>query len=296
MHCIVGWSNNIIFGVLRNKILLNRNRANTRLVINAESLKALLSDKSKRKKMVIVDVRTFADYIRGHIPGAINVDLMHFHWIDTSKTGISQFNKQTRILLSNFGLSKDMKVIFYEGNSGPTAARGVWLLNYFSHRNVCLLDGGFEEWQKEGFPVETKTNPYRHSSLIGAVKPEILATYKEILTAIKNKDNNVLIVDTRSSSEFDGSVIRAAKTGHIPNAINIDWSKNIEDRAFKVQKKLREIYSHIPKDKEIITYCQGGYRASNTYLALKMIGYSNVKVYLGSWGEWGNKDELPAEN
>jgi len=246
--------------------------------------------------MIIVDVRTFADYIRGHIPGAINVDLMHFHWIDTSKTGISQFNKQTRILLSNLGLSKDMKVIFYEGNSGPTAARGVWLLNYFSHRNVCLLDGGFEEWQKEGFPVETKTNPYRHSSSIGAVEPEILATYKEILTAIKNKDNNVLIVDTRSSSEFDGSVLRAAKAGHIPNAINIDWSKNIEDRAFKVQKKLREIYSRIPKDKEIITYCQGGYRASNTYLALKMIGYSNVKVYLGSWGEWGNKDELPVEN
>jgi thiosulfate/3-mercaptopyruvate sulfurtransferase len=276
--------------------LLNRNRANTRLVINAESLNALLNDKSKRKKMIIVDVRTFADYIRGHIPGAINVDLMHFHWIDTSKTGISQFNKQTRILLSNLGLSKEMKVIFYEGSSGPTAARGVWLLNYFSHRNVCLLDGGFEEWQKEGFPVETKTNPYQHSAFIGTVESKILATYKEILTAIKNKDNNVLIVDTRSSSEFDGSVLRAAKAGHIPNAINIDWSKNIEDRAFKVQKKLREIYSHIPKDKEIITYCQGGYRASNTYLALKMIGYSNVKVYLGSWGEWGNKDELPAEN
>jgi thiosulfate/3-mercaptopyruvate sulfurtransferase len=267
-----------------------------KLVINVESLNSFLCDESKRKKMVIVDVRNFADYIHGHIPGAINVDLMHFHWIDTSSNGISQFNKQTRILFSNLGLAKDMRVIFYEGNSGPTAARGVWLLSYFSHQNVCLLDGGFEEWQKEGYPVETKTNPYRRSDFIGTVKPEILATYEEILTAIKNKDNDVVIVDTRSSSEFDGSILRAAKAGHIPNAINIDWNKNIGNRAFKVQKELREIYSCIPKDKEIITYCQGGYRAANTYLALKMIGYRNVKVYLGSWGEWGNKDGLPTES
>ena len=266
-----------------------------KLAINTESLNSLLSDKNKRKKMILVDVRPFADYMHGHIPGAINVDLMQFHWIDTSNAGITQFNKQTQILFSNLGLTKDMRVIFYENNTGPTAARGVWLLSYFSHRNVCLLDGGFARWQKEGYPVETKTNPYRHSTFRGTAKPEILATYHEILKAIKNKDNNASIIDTRSSPEFDGSVLRAAKGGHIPGAINIDWNKNIEDGAFKDISKLREVYSHIPKDKRIITYCQGGYRAANTYLALKMIGYRNIKVYLGSWGEWGNKEGLPAE-
>jgi thiosulfate/3-mercaptopyruvate sulfurtransferase len=271
-------------------------RALMKLVINPKSLNSLLGDKNKRKKMVIVDVRTFADYMHGHVPGAINVDLMQFHWIDTSSAGITQFNKQTRILFSNLGLTKNTRVIFYENNTGPTAARGVWLLSYFSHRNVCLLDGGFARWQKEGYPVETKTNPYRHSVFRGTANPKILATYEKILTAIKNKDNNVLIIDTRSSAEFDGSILRAAKVGHIPGATNIEWSKNIaEGGAFKDTRKLREVYSRIPKDKEIITYCQGGYRAANTYLALKMIGYRNIKVYLGSWGEWGNKEGLPAE-
>ena len=274
---------------------MNQIEAPMKYVINAYSLNSLLSDKDNRKYTIVVDVRTFAEYIKGHVPGAINADLMQFHWIDTSSTGITQFNEQTRILFTNLGLAKGTRVIFYENNTGPTAARGVWLLNYFSHRSGYLLDGGFERWQKEGYPIENKTNLYRHSAFKGTVKPEILATYQEILTAIKNKNNNVLIIDTRSSSEFDGSVLRAAKAGHIPSAINIDWSNNIRDGIFKGKKELKQVYSKIPKDKELITYCQGGYRAANTFLALKMIGYRKVKVYLGSWGEWGNKEGLPAE-
>ena len=266
-----------------------------KLVINANNLNSLLCDKRKKNKMVIVDVRNFAEYAQGHIPGAINVDLMHFHWHDTSKPGISQFNKQMRILLSNLGLTKGMLVIFYENASGPTAARGVWLLSYFSHRNVSLLDGGFKEWQKDGYTVETKSNPYQHSISENTINPKILATYKDIIDVLK-KDNKAILIDTRSNSEFNGSVLRAAKAGHIPNAINLDWSENIENGSFKVSEKLRKVYSSIPKNTEIITYCQGGYRAANSYIALKMLGYKNVKVYLGSWGEWGNKIELPTEN
>jgi thiosulfate/3-mercaptopyruvate sulfurtransferase len=266
-----------------------------KLVIDADCLNSLLCNKNKRNRTVVVDVRAFTDYAHGHIPGAINVDLMHFHWIDTSKVGISQFNKQTRILLTNLGLTQDKRVIFYEGNSGPSAARGVWMLSYFSHRNVCLLDGGFDKWQKEGYPVEIKSNPYQPSAAGGMINPKILATYDEIITAIRNKDNKLAIIDTRSKSEFDGSVFRAGKAGHIPNAINIDWNENIENETFKIHEKLNKIYSKIPKNTRVITYCQGGYRSANSYIVLKMLGYKNVKVYLGSWGEWGNKVGLPAE-
>jgi thiosulfate/3-mercaptopyruvate sulfurtransferase len=198
-------------------------------------------------------------------------------------------------LLSNLGLTKDKRVIFYESNSGPSAARGVWLLSYFLHRNVSLLDGGFEKWKKERYPIETKSNPYKHSAVGGKTNSKLLATYNEIFTAIKNKGDQVLLIDSRSTSEFDGSIIRASKAGHIPGAINIDWYENIENGAFKVHEKLGKIYSNIPKHAKIITYCQGGYRAANSYIALKMLGYRNVKVYLGSWGEWGNKVGLPVK-
>jgi thiosulfate/3-mercaptopyruvate sulfurtransferase len=270
-------------------------KANIKLVVNTARLGSLLRNKNERNRIIVVDVRPFADYTLGHIPGAINVDLMHFHWIDTSNLGISQFNKQMQTLLSNLGLTKDKRVIFYESNSGPSAARGVWLLSYFLHRNVSLLDGGFEKWKKERYPIETKSNPYKHSAVGGKTNSKLLATYNEIFTAIKNKGDQVLLIDSRSISEFDGSIIRASKAGHIPGAINIDWYENIENGAFKVHEKLRKIYSNIPKHAKIITYCQGGYRAANSYIALKMLGYRNVKVYLGSWGEWGNKVGLPAK-
>ena len=107
--------------------------------------------------------------------------------------------------------------------------------------------------------------------------------------------NNVTILDVRSKEEFNGELVRAARGGHIPTSTNIDWNENIaKDGTLKNNEDLSKLYQ-LPKDAEIITYCQGAYRAANTFVTLKNIGFTNVKVYLGSWGEWGNKLELPTE-
>jgi len=103
-------------------------------------------------------------------------------------------------------------------------------------------------------------------------------------------------LDARSNEEFNGSDVRAARYGHIPFAVNIDWQRNIENSCFKNKEKLSKIYSQIPKNSKIIAYCQGGYRAANSFLVLKMLGYKNAKMYLGSWGEWGNRLDLPVSD
>jgi thiosulfate/3-mercaptopyruvate sulfurtransferase len=100
-------------------------------VINGESLLDFI--RGQHSELVLVDTRSFAEYARGHIPSAINIDLMHFHWFDTSKVGILQFEKQMGLLLNYLGINPSKRVIFYDNISGPTASRGVWLLNYFSH-------------------------------------------------------------------------------------------------------------------------------------------------------------------
>jgi thiosulfate/3-mercaptopyruvate sulfurtransferase len=263
-----------------------------KLVVSNTELKAL-SDKHK-KNLLIVDTRPFSDYAVGHVPDAVNIDLMQFHWIDTTKVGIAQFNKQMKILISNIGITKNKSVVFYDNVSGPSAARGVWLLLYFSHNKVAMLDGGFEKWKKIGHEVETKSNQFIHSNFEGRPNSKILADFKQVKSAVHKKNVNV-IIDARSKSEYNGSTIRSARAGHIPTAINIDWNSNIEKDIFKQRIKMGQIYSQIPKHREVITYCQGGYRAANTFVVLKMLGYENVKVYLGSWGEWGNRLELPVE-
>jgi thiosulfate/3-mercaptopyruvate sulfurtransferase len=123
------------------------------------------------------------------------------------------------------------------------------------------------------------------------INPKIVADYEYI----NKRLDKLKLIDARSKEEFDGTVIRGARRGHIPNAINIDFNLNIsEDGTLKDTKSLSELYK-IPKDAEIVTYCQGAYRAANSFLALKKLGFTNVKVYLGSWGEWSNRTELGVE-
>jgi len=271
------------------------------LAISTSQLHSMLQD--RRNNLLIVDTRPFSSYSESHIPGAVNIDLMQFHWIDTSKSGIVQFNRQSKLLLSNLGVSKDKFVVFYDDSSGMSAARGVWLLLYFSHKQVAMLDGGLKKWKTEGYKTETKSNPFMHSNFNGEPNPKVLADFARINSVIKSKRS--FIIDARSKDEYDGSTIRAAHAGHIPTAINIDWNDNIDHGGgdnggcsggiFKSRDKLEQMYNKIPKDAEVITYCQGGYRAANSFVVLKMLGYKNVRMYLGSWGEWGNRLHLPVE-
>jgi rhodanese-related sulfurtransferase len=113
-------------------------------VINGASLNILIQNNDS--DLLIIDTRPFSDYVTRHIIGSINLDLMNFHWLDTSKEGILQFNHQMNILLNYLGVNSKKIVVFYDDISGSTASRGVWLLHYFSHKNVFLLDGGFKSW------------------------------------------------------------------------------------------------------------------------------------------------------
>lgn len=247
-----------------------------------------------KNQPIVVDTRSFGEYQRGHIPGAVNIDLFQLHWFDTSKRGIKDFNRQTRILLFNIGIKRKSHVIFYDDVSGTSAARGVWLLLYFSHKKVSMLDGGFEVWKKAGYPIEVKSNLLVPSEFKGKINTNLVSTAEEVKKSLKNK--KVIILDARSTREFDGSDVRAARRGHIPSAINIDWQRNIANSSFKKKAKLSKIYSQIPRNSKIITYCQGGYRAANAFVVLKMLGFKNVKMYLGSWGEWGNRLDLPVSD
>ncbi len=257
------------------------------MIISTNELNLILNDPN----VIIADTRSFKEYSDGHIPGAVHLDLFAFHWIDTTQEGIKNFNNQSQNLLSFLGVTSEKKVIFYDSISGMLAARGVWMLMYFSHQNVFMLDGGITKWKKENLPTETKPNGFKPSKFLGKVNPDIISGFENI----RDNLDNLKIFDARSAGEYDGSIVRAAQSGHIPNSINIDWNQNLnEDGTLKNDDELSQMYDY-PKVSEIVTYCQGAYRAANSFLVLKKLGFENVRVYLGSWGEWGNKLDLPVE-
>jgi thiosulfate/3-mercaptopyruvate sulfurtransferase len=250
-----------------------------------------LENELANPELVLIDARSFNEYSKGHIPGAVNLDLFAFHWYDTSKNGLESFKNQAQKIFSFVGISEKKKVIFYDEISGMLAARGVWLLMYFSHSNVFMLDGGMTKWKNKGLPIETKTNGFKPTHFSEKTNQNVLVGYEYI----RDNLDKLKILDARSKEEFNGTIYRAAQRGHIPNSINIDWNLNVaSDGTLKPDEELSKLYN-IPKDSEIVTYCQGAYRAANTFLALKKLGFKNVRVYLGSWGEWGNKLELPVE-
>jgi thiosulfate/3-mercaptopyruvate sulfurtransferase len=257
------------------------------MLISTSELNAILNDSN----VIIADTRSFKEYSEGHIAGSVHLDLFAFHWIDTTKQGIENFNNQARKLLSFLGVTPDKKIVFYDSVSGMLAARGVWISMYFSHQNVFMLDGGITKWEKENLPLERKANNFKPAEFVGKINSEIISGFENI----RDNLDTLKIIDARSTGEYDGSIVRAAQTGHIPNSINIDWNQNLsDDGTFKNDEELSKMYN-IPKDSEIVTYCQGAYRAANSFLVLKKLGFKNVKVYLGSWGEWGNDPELPIE-
>lgn len=258
------------------------------MLISTDELEKILNSPD----LLLIDTRSFKEYSEAHIPGAVNLDLFAFHWIDTSKEGIESFNTQTKNLLSFVGVTNEKKVIFYDDISGMLAARGAWMLMYFSHPQTMMLDGGFTKWKNENLAIETKANNFKPSKFSGKINSELIVGYE----FINENLNNLKIIDVRSKEEYGGTLVRAARGGHIPNSINIDWNQNItENGMMKKDEELSKLYE-IPKDSQIVTYCQGAYRAANTFLALKKIGFKNVKVYLGSWGEWGNRLDLSVTN
>ena len=257
------------------------------MLISTNALHQIINDPN----LVLIDARSFKEYSEAHIPGAVNLDLFAFHWFDTTKKGIESFNAQTKELFSFVGVTNEKKVVFYDNVSGILAARGVWMLLYFSHPQVFMLDGGINKWKNKNLPTETKSNAFKPAKFSGKVNPKIIVGFEYI----KANLDHLKIVDARTKEEYDGTIVRSANAGHIPGSTNIDWNENIaNDGTLKNEKELSELYQFSKYD-EIITYCHGAYRAANTFLALKKIGFKNIRVYLGSWGEWGNKLDLPTE-
>jgi thiosulfate/3-mercaptopyruvate sulfurtransferase len=253
-----------------------------------------LQGKLGSPNLCVIDVRPAEDYAQGHIPGATHFDLFGLSLVDTTEGPLKAFMFMIHHVLELRGVSESKEVLFYGANSDMRAARGVWFLEYYGHPNVKMLDGGFQAWLAAGAPITTTATPPKGASFKTAQRRDVLATVDDVLNSLNKKD--VAILDTRSEGEHLGTHVRAARGGAIPGSIHIEWTENLDaEGKFKTNEELKSMYDKagITADKEVVSYCQGGYRAAHSYIALRLLGFAKVRNYIGSWKEWGDRSDLP---
>jgi thiosulfate/3-mercaptopyruvate sulfurtransferase len=264
---------------------------NTEFLVDARWLAEHRSD----PEVILVDTRAPADYWAGHLAGARHFDPFPFHHSDTSEGALREFSGQLEWIFSALGISAGATVVCYENDSGMRATRLAWMLDYMSHPAARILDGGLKN--AGGEKLVTASAPYAPANFKGTVREETIASRGYIVETLGRA--GVQIFDVRSDEEYFGERVRAKHSGAVPGAIHRDWTSSVAaDGRFKAAAQLREEFAQLGLDpqSEIIPYCQGGYRSANAYVALRISGYPRVRNYLGSWGEWGNRDELPIEH
>jgi thiosulfate/3-mercaptopyruvate sulfurtransferase len=245
---------------------------------------------------LILDVRPAEAFAVSRLTGALHLDLWGVSLIDTSPAPLHAFMWMIGHLFSLRGVTPERPVVVYEDSSGIRAARVFWFLEYLGHPNVRILDGGFHAWIRAGLPTAIETTKPVPSAWHGEPESSRLATWDQVLERLGSGD--VAILDTRAESEYFGEEVRAKRGGAIPGAVNLEWKQNLRlDGTFKSTDELRAMYSAlgITPDREVVTYCQGGYRAAHAYLALRLLGFPRVRTYTGSWKEWGDREDLPID-
>jgi thiosulfate/3-mercaptopyruvate sulfurtransferase len=270
--------------------------ANPQLLITPRELADWI-DGDPATHPLILDVRPPEAYAAGHIPGAIHVDLWGLSLTDTDPAPLKAFMWMIEHVLAIHGVTDTTPVVIYDDQSGMRAARAFWFLEYFGHPSTRVVDGGFSAWTREGLPVTRDAAPPPKSEWTGRRDDRTLATWRDVRDALSR--NDVVILDARTDGEYCGTTVRAKRGGKVPGAVHLEWTRNLTpDGHFKPAGELEAMYREagVTPDREVITYCQGGYRAAHAYLALRLLGYPRVRNYVGSWKEWGDREDLPIQS
>ena len=258
--------------------------ANPRFLTETTQLQSIAGAPSVR----VVDVRPRAAFDKGHITGAVHLGADDI--IDpTSQIEGELLPYEVLVsMLEQKGIGNETRVVLYDDRGGFQASRLFWLLEYFGHRNVSILNGGFPKWKREGRSVSKagrQINPQPAKFTLTRI-PRKIATADWLLD--RQTDPSVVVIDVRPAKMY--------KAGHIPWARNIPWSMNLNrDGTMKSAEVLLRHFAAlgVTKEKNIAVHCQVGKAAAHSYFTLRLLGYSRVRSYDRSWAEWGSADDLP---
>ena len=208
-------------------------------------------------------------------------------------------NATLAALFSSLGIDEHTHVVAYDDEGGGRAARLLWTLEVAGHTRSSLLNGGLHSWANEGHPLETEPVPPTARTFTVRHNTGPCADSSYIMERLHNDDCRFL--DVRSPDEYNGIKKYAERAGHIPGAVNIEWTQMMDQARnlrFRPDKELLALLESagVTADREVIVYCQTHHRSAHSYIVLKHLGFKQLKGYAGSWSDWGNNPDLPIEN
>ena len=271
-------------------------------LVTAAWLNDHLSDPNVRP----VDVRWYltepgrgkAEYAEAHIAGAPFMDME----VDLSAPRGEGPGRHPMPTPERFaaaagraGIGSDTHVIAYDASGGAAAARLWWLLRYFGHDRVSLLDGGWPAWQAAGYPTERVAPTIAPAAFVAVPRADMVVDAAAV-DALR-RDRRVLVLDARATERYEGQVEPIdAQAGHIPGARSAPYAGNLrQDGTLKSPDELRDRYLDLGADAAatIVCYCGSGVTAAHDVLALYLAGRTDALLYEGSWSDWSSDPARP---
>lgn len=266
------------------------------LIVEPDRLAEVLDD----PQLLIIDVPLKPEsYAEGHVPGARFLDYRRLLVGSGEVPNEVPDEAALSALFSELGLTRDTHVVAYDDEGGGWAGRLLWTLELIGHRRYSYLNGGIHAWRAEGLPSETTPTAPVPSEYEAAILNPDVAFDRESLQE-RLGDKGFAVWDARSPEEYRGEKGQNRRLGHIPGAVNLEWTEAM-DKARQLRiRDYAELITELEAlgltpDMEVITHCQSHHRSGFTWLVGKALGFEKMRAYPGSWKEWGNRDDTPVE-
>ena len=206
-------------------------------------------------------------------------------------------------MVSSLGIKNDDTVIVYDNSIFFSSARAWWMFKIFGHNNIRIIDGGLKAWINSGGPSSNEKSQTKETAYVANKKNlKLYDTIGNIMSDLESEKNKI-VIDARGEDRFFAKVKEpraGIKSGHIPSSLNIPISSIIDKNTncLKSIDEINEIFTTIgltDKNSELVMTCGSGVTACGLALAANSLGFKNVKVYDGSWSEWGSREDTPVE-
>lgn len=267
--------------------------ASTQYLIEPEELYEKLNSGSSLK---LLDIRLPDVYKAGHIQNAVNLWRSQIEDSSFSYGGMMPTKFQLEQMLGTLGILPSDTIVIYDNKAEVDAARIWWILKFYGHQNMKLLNGGLRSWMLMDSTLAQASPNITSSTYVfeNDIDSSIYASFQLVNSV--TEDASFKLLDARGTDEYSGKTLKngAAWPGYIPSAINLNWADAVNyegNHKFLSAKELKSKYESIgiEQDNSVICYCHSGVRSAHTLFVLReLLGYKDVRNYDGSWTEWSH--------